>query len=100
MQARVLLPLMFIEHDPQIPKWVRERSTKSDQTYMYSAYLLSQDHTFSAGSPEGQSGVDFILYFDQGIQNHWPTSVEVHLVFLHSRFVTRLVWVLEKTVVS
>ena len=35
--------------------------------------------TFATRAPEGDGRVDFVLDFDQGIKNHWPTIIEVDL---------------------
>ena len=51
--------------------------------------------TFPAGSPKGQSGVNLVLDFDESIEHHRATVVQIHSVLLHTRLVTRLVRVLE-----
>ena len=50
--------------------------------------------TFSAGSPEGQCGVNLILDLDEGIQHHWTAVVKIDTVLLHLWLVSRLIWVL------
>ena len=90
MQASVLSPPMFIEHDPQIPGgretpvlWWTSPNT-----------LTRQPLTFSAGTSEGQSGVNLVLYLDECVQDHGAASVHVHFVLLHARLVPRLIRVL------
>ena len=50
--------------------------------------------TFPAGSPKGQSGVNLIFDFDESIEHHRTTVVQVHSVLLHTWLVSRLVWIL------
>ena len=50
--------------------------------------------TFPAGSPKGQSGVNLVLDLNESIEHHRATMVEVHSVLLHTRLVTRLIWIL------
>ena len=61
-----------------------------DTTDIHSA---GATNTFSAGSPEGQGGIHLVLDFDQSVQNHRATGIQVDLVFLHLRFVSGLVWI-------
>jgi len=50
-------------------------------------------NSFSTGTPEGESWVDLIFYFNQGIQDHRPRLVEIDCVRLESWFLLRLIWV-------
>ena len=43
--------------------------------------------------PESEAGVHLILDLDEGVEHHGATVVEVHLVLLHPRLVSRLFWV-------
>lgn len=47
----------------------------------------------TARPSEGQGRVHLIFYLYQGIQNHRTALVEVDVIGLHPRFVTRLLWI-------
>ena len=47
--------------------------------------------TLTTGSPEGQGRIHLVFDFNQGIQNHGSTSVQVDLIFLHLGLVSGLV---------
>lgn len=65
-QAKVLLPSIFIAHEPQIPEHI---NTLDDLILESSAV-----QTFSAGSPKRQSWVLFRFNLNQGIQDHRTAS--------------------------
>ena len=73
-------------------------TSKSGGSYTTTVHMIGDGRvlalTFSAGSPEGQCGVNLILDLDEGIQHHWTTVVEVNTVLLHSWLVSRLIWIL------
>ena len=45
---------------------------------------------FLVSPPESKAGVHLILDLDEGVQHHGAAIVEVHLVLLHPRLVSRL----------
>ena len=57
---------------------------------------IQQGHTFSARPPKCQCRVNFIFDLNQSVKHHWTTWVQVHLIFLHTRLITRLIRVLQK----
>jgi len=48
-------------------------------------------NTLTAGSAEGQGRVNLVLYPDESVEHHRAGLVEVELVALHSRLLTRCV---------
>ena len=47
--------------------------------------------TLTTGSPEGKGRIHLVFDFDQGVQNHGTTSVQVDIIFLHLGLVSGLV---------
>ena len=54
-------------------------------------------HTFSARPPKCQCWINFIFNLNQSIKHHWTACVQVHLILLHSRLITRFIRVLYKS---
>lgn len=46
-------------------------------------------------SAKGQGRILFIFDLDEGIKNHGSAVIKIHLVRLHVRLVSRLVWILD-----
>ena len=57
-------------------------------------------NSLPATSSEGQSGILFVLDFDQGVQDHWSAGVQVNLVRLEVWLFGWLVWVLSQSKIT
>ena len=76
---------MVYAQDPQIPSLQERRNVSVESCSFFNV----------SGNVESEENLDF----DKSVKDHWPTSIQVDSILLHSRFLSRRIRILNSQLI-